>query len=462
MPRKLRRQNPKVKAPKARSGLKTSVGTKLQQSKLGSALVKFNRDRKSKVKPAAKPKRRSLMLSFPRLGFLRFLSPRLPGRVFWLRVGGIALLLGIGLLLFRVLLVQFPRSVYDDPDRETSVMTGDSINLLLVVYDESDRYSFIDMLGVLSVDLKEDVPLHFIDLSPDFGLLVNQKQVKIRSVLAQFEAEDGYGMASLMSGVESILGVRIDRYVAFSKDKLTSYLEQTNHAYLTTDEVNDAEAGSFDAGEVVQGQRLVDYLAADGAGVDAQMLRMRAFVSDLLSGQLSLGGFAKMYLQLDTLVWLVETDLTRGEWLSLAFSLVNRLSVDSISIGAKQSVVIDSTLGGYLSPVARQVDAEIGPLLVRSRVAKEQARVEVFNATRTGGLASRMKRLLENQGTNVIRTANSPELSDKNKLYVASPELFPANVALVSEMLRGDVQIIEEPYPLNHTGDLVVVLGGGS
>lgn len=456
MPRRIPRPKAKIQKPRAKSGLKTSLGTKLQQSRLGSAMLKLKRDRQSKLKPKAKKSAPKYNLRLPRI---KFLSPHLPGRLFWLQVGGVAVVVAVVLLLLRFGMTEFTRSKYDDPERASLVISGDTVNILVAVYDPGDRYSFVDMLGVLSIDKREDVPLHYLGVSPEFGVRIDGKQVKIRSVLAQIEAEGGYGVGVLMSLVGDMLGVRIDRYALFDKDDLASYLHDSGYSTLVTDEVDDPEAGVFHVGDVVQADRLVDYLAADSAGVDAQMLRVRTFVADLLARQFSVVGFARMYIELGDISSLLETDLSRGEILDLSLNLVNRVKVDSVGIATKQAVLVDSALGGYLSAITRLVDAEVGTLLTRNRVAREQARVEVFNATQTGGLASRMKRLLENQGTNVIRAANSPELSTKSKLYVSDIERFSANVVLVSEMLRGDVQVVEEDYPLNHTGDLVLVLG---
>jgi anionic cell wall polymer biosynthesis LytR-Cps2A-Psr (LCP) family protein len=301
-----------------------------------------------------------------------------------------------------------------------------------------------------------------VNIDPDFSTAVFQKkQVKLRSMLANAEAEQETGIEYLTTAVQSMLAIRIDRYVTINKDKLANFFLENKVTYTTTDAVSDPEAGNFAANKQVMGSEIIKYLAADSTGNEAKGARIGKFMQTIIPRYLSLGGMVTSYLNLEKVGSLFETNMQKQEIWELAVNLLNRGSMQYAYISTQQyGRIVESRLGGYYSADILTIDAKVQELLTRSRVAREQGRIEIFNATKTAGLATAAKRQLTNQGANIIRAGNSPELSERSKLYVEDVEKFSANISLIREILRDDILLIEEPYPLNHTGDMVLILGG--
>lgn len=116
--------------------------------------------------------------------------------------------------------------------------------------------------------------------------------------------------------------------------------------------------------------------------------------------------------------------------------------------------------------------------LLRSRaVEKEQAKVEVYNASSISGLAGDIGRQIGNSGLNLVRAGNSPQDMDVTTIYVTKPEEFQNSLELVKtvtkrvlgrhywvndQLVKRDVEIkvvTGRPEFLT-TGDIVVVIGG--
>lgn len=441
-----------------------------QRSAIGSTITKANRVRKSIGKRPHKPTHHSVnAISLPSIKLPKFLGfiklPKIDlrkGLVFKLVLVGVAIL--ILTLVVRLSSVSLKMSNYADSDTDLVRIPGDTINILVILYDTPDNYPFVDLVGVLSINKREEQnSISFINIDPEFSTNIYKKtQIKFRSLLANAEADQDTGVEYLVSAVQSMLAVRVDRYVMTSKEKLANFFISSKLNYVATDTVSDPEAGSFTAGKEVIGSEVIKYLAADAAGNEAKGARVGKFIQTIIPRYLSLGGMINSYMNIETVTTVFETNMTKQEVGELAVNLLNRGGVQYTYLSGQQyGRWIESRLGGYYAADTIRVDDKVQSLLARTRVIREQGRIEVFNATKTAGLATATKRLLTNQGANIIRAGNSPELSERSKLYVEDVERFSANISLIREMLRDDVLLVEEPYPLNHTGDMVLVLGGG-
>lgn len=440
-----------------------------QKSAVGNAVTKMNRARKSIGKRPHKPTRRTSTINLPTIQLPKFLSfIKLPkvdlrkGLLFKIALVVVAVV--ILTIIIRISAVSIAPSVYADSDSTPVRIAGDTINILLVFYDTPENYPFVDMMGVLSINKREEQnSITFINIDPEFSTNIYKKtQIKFRSLLANAEADHETGIDYLATAVQSMLAVRIDRYMITSKQKLANFFINTKLTYTASDSVSDPEAGNFTAGKEIIGSEIIKYLAADSAGNEAKGARIGKFVQAVIPRYLSLGGMLSSYFNLETVSGVFETNMTKQEVGELAINLLNRGGVQYAYLSGQQyGRWVESRLGGYYAADTIKVDDKVQSLLARTRVVREQGRIEVFNATKTAGLATATKRLLTNQGANIIRAGNSPELSERSKLYVEDVKRFSANISLIREILRDDVLLVEEPYPLNHTGDMVLVLGGG-
>lgn len=440
-----------------------------QRSAAGSALNKLNRSRKSIGKRPRKPNNRVSSISLPEIRLPKFLSfikiPKID-----LRRGLVLRILLIGVVIvavtffLRIAAAPMNPSSYAKSDESLVRIPGDTINILVVLYDVPENYPFVDLVGVLSVNKREEQnSISFINIDPEFSTSVYKKtQLKFRSLLANAEADQELGVDYLVPAVQNMLGVRLDRYMLVSKEKLAKFLQDTNLHYITTDSVSDPEAGDFLANKEIVGAQIVKYLSADAAGNEAKGTRIGKFLQTAIPKYLSLGGMLSSYFNLETVSTVFETNLTKQEIGELAVNLLNRGAVQYAYLSGQQyGRWVEARLGGYFAPDTIRIDDKVQSMLARSRVVREQGRIEIFNASNVTGLATATKRMLTNQGANIIRAGNSPERSERSKLYIEDVERFSANISLIREILRDDLLLVEEPYPLNHTGDMVLVLGDG-
>ncbi len=92
------------------------------------------------------------------------------------------------------------------------------------------------------------------------------------------------------------------------------------------------------------------------------------------------------------------------------------------------------------------------------QVKKEQARVEVYNAGSSSGMASLYSRILTNLGFNVIRYGNCPVSYDKTTIFVSDKEKFAQSLNIVRSLFIIDVVIVEERPDFMNTGDIVIII----
>lgn len=388
------------------------------------------------------------------------------GKVWGKRALFVPVILVIGLVgwvLWSFTSVPIYQSDLVDQTLPTPAVVGDTMNILVFVTDSNDRYKFVDSLGVLSINKRDNPPLSLILLDTEYGTpVLSHKYMKLRILLANALVENAYGVDLLQTAVQNILGVRIDRYLEINKDVLGSYLDSAQITYIAAEDVNDKEAGSFKAGDVISGEDILKYLAADQAGLPARISRVGKF-SEWSVGSLGTWWYYLLSIgNLDKITHIFQTNMSRWELLDAALAISSKSKLDVLPISTIYGNPVQSKQGGYVVGDTIQIDQKVQEFMARSRVVREQTRMEIFNATRTSGLASITKRLLANQGINVVRAGNAPELQEESVLYVSDVAKYAASINLVKEMLRGEVRVTDEIYPYNHTGDLILVIGGKS
>lgn len=422
----------------------------------------------SGIQPA-KPKRQS------RLGtFFSQLSEKIPVPRWLSNIklpkfkGNIVLLVVLGGILFAVFAVisriaEAPLGISDQvAEGKPAAIVGDTINIMVAMYEQPDRYEFVDFVGLLSINKREAKGnLVLINIDPELSTSVlDNAPIKFRNLLSAARLAGKPGVSLLTQSIQTLTAVKVDRYLLIEKSAFASYLDSINYRYFATDDVTDPEAGTYLVGDEISGGRIMQYLAADTKGSLARSARISKFLTEFVGRNLTVPGYLSSYNRLEALGSMVKTDLSKNEIFELGINLLNRGDLTYGFVSTAYGRYVESKQGGYFLPDYLAVDQLIQQLLSRTRVVREQARVEIFNASNKTGIATTAKRQLMNQGANIIRAGNSPEKSSQNTLYVSDVERFSANIALVREIMRGDVEILQEPYPFNHTGDLVLVLGG--
>ncbi len=151
----------------------------------------------------------------------------------------------------------------------------------------------------------------------------------------------------------------------------------------------------------------------------------------------------------------VSTDLA-GEELWRLFLFVRNLPDYKIStkiIPLSQS----SYIGNFRYLNKDEFDQEVRKLFKNQDLQLEQARIDVINGTGRNGLATRTRRLLLNQGLNVVRLDNAAEPVAQTQLYVLEGQKYLKTIEKLQQIYP-DLKVITEEYPLRSTGDLILVV----
>jgi hypothetical protein len=89
----------------------------------------------------------------------------------------------------------------------------------------------------------------------------------------------------------------------------------------------------------------------------------------------------------------------------------------------------------------------------------ERVRIEVYNGSdRVGGAGIYARKILNN-GCDVVRFGNAPEVMEKTKVYVSDEVEFSNSLRVVEDVLFGKVERLEERPSFMTTGDIVILLG---
>lgn len=369
----------------------------------------------------------------------------------------VVVLISVGYLAVRFFSFH-PQKFSPNEQVAPTVVSGAPYTVMFMVYNKYDTYSFVDMIALLTISNNSE-PSRLMLINPDVSSEIPEdNQTKIRSLInyAQLQARDP--MTTITKSLEDMLALPVDRYVVVEKQQMLNLITNLGINYLTDQDINDPDAGKFIRGEVLSGGKLVNYLAADVAGWDSKNARIEKFFKDRLAS-LNISVFLKLLLT-DNLSSYIATNLTSGEIFNLCLQINANPALRIIDLSSSvfhQVKTADSTV---ILPATTDVDNTLMAGYQRVDVMREQVRIEVYNATNVSGLANQTKRMLANQGANVIRAGNYPNTQDKNKLYVKDLNATKYNVLLIKQLLRDNVTIINADYPFNHTGELVLVLGG--
>ena len=117
------------------------------------------------------------------------------------------------------------------------------------------------------------------------------------------------------------------------------------------------------------------------------------------------------------------------------------------------------SFGTGLNPDLKLINEYIEGIIGENELLAEQIKVEIFNASDVSGLAGRYTRLLNNYGINVVRYNNAPKLRANTVLFVNDLTTASKNISTIISILPIEVEISNDEYEYNATGDVVLVLG---
>jgi hypothetical protein len=97
--------------------------------------------------------------------------------------------------------------------------------------------------------------------------------------------------------------------------------------------------------------------------------------------------------------------------------------------------------------------------IIDREIERERVRVEVYNGSGFTGQAGMYARKILNNGCDVVRFGNTPDILEKTKIYVSDEKEFSNSLNVVQDVLFGRYEILQERPSFMTTGDIVILLG---
>ncbi|MEP7103494.1 MAG: LytR C-terminal domain-containing protein [Candidatus Dojkabacteria bacterium] len=342
-----------------------------------------------------------------------------------------------------------------------------SINIAYIGFESRlNSYKYVKYLNIVSVDSKNSL-VKVYGISPNFKLELDGEEVTIESIWNNIQTDDSIPkIDSVITEIQKYLGLRLDRYVAFDTDNLKNYINDNKITDVARDTFS-IDGRLFTQGDILAGDDLFNYLFDKTQDRDVITIRQINFQKSFLEGIKGPIKNIRNLISFKDFSNIFNTNLTREEYIGFLSNLDASEIVFSNSrfLSDKYGTHQGDPLDKSVDPDFNLMDENISAYYRDIDIMKEQAAIEVYNATDQPGLAGNRRRFFQNLGANVVKFGNYP-LSDVQTtlLYVPSKnvDLYKNNIIMIQKILRGNVKITFEDYKYNYSGDLILVMGKDS
>lgn len=341
------------------------------------------------------------------------------------------------------------------------------LNILLIGLDKKEApYAFADYLSIVSID-SESSTWKIFTMNVDVNTYLRSKgnYYKLRNLynLGVFEDDrERY----LKEGVESLTAINIDRYILADREGAQNIMNSIGGAYVfNPSKFEDKELAFDSSGKVfgldkgnfsLNGEDLMSFARSDSIDNDTKLTRQ----NNCLSGIGARISSPRITLSLDKIISSIEdnivTDMSNNEIRRLGFTFVKLRKVNT---GFLKESSLYREENGLDYPVWSKIDKDIREVFSVQNIEKEQARVEIFNATMENGFATRKARELENLGFDIIRVGNTSLPEPENIIYTLDPKKYTHSITLIKNIVGGSTKVVKEMPSFVSTGDIVIILG---
>lgn len=343
-----------------------------------------------------------------------------------------------------------------------------SFNLLLVGLDRKD-----------SGHIKSDAVLlaHYDSLSESFqviGLPVktyyycdfDEKWLRLSDVYAvgQLRTPE-QGMVYLRSVVEDALALKLDGYVAADFAAVTTLVDalgkltvQNEVGFVDNDLGEKGLREEFDQGNLrLTSKETLAYTMADEGGYLSQVGRFYSVLSAAANSYSKPLAY-RVFGAFDDIDKHIYSNLA-GDAVREILALVEQKNSLVMNTYTPTDIVSSREINGLTLTTFDQgkFDKFIISIFENQEILKEQARIEIYNGTSTGGLASEYSRRVKNFGGDVIRVSNKS--GDYESTIIFAPDItkFPKTISRL-EAIFPSAQIIEDYPNFTVTGDITILL----
>lgn len=281
--------------------------------------------------------------------------------------------------------------------------------------------------------------LYYAGLENDFGNAIPVSSFKYAGDFLQ----QGRGVEYAIWQIEQLLGINFDSYIWFTPESM-SVLKNT-------------------LGDI-SGNNMYSSYYENGRTVSEESLYINSFLSKL--NWFNLLTKASTFRDSNAVIYsdkgsLVETFLELKNIQKKIYSIKPYL-LNSGSLENIDSVESTNFAGiiNYLN--INEYDTSwraLSSKLLDKGLEKERVRVEVYNGSGTSGVASDLARKIENAGCDVVRFDNAPDIIENTIFYVPKPLDYKNSLEVISDLIPGQYEIVNERPTFMTTGDIVIILG---
>jgi hypothetical protein len=281
--------------------------------------------------------------------------------------------------------------------------------------------------------------VYFNGLEEDFGSPISISSLRYAGEFLQ----EGMGVDYSLWQINQILGFRVHDYIWF-----TAEAGQTlNEVYGSPDNIKDKYKEAY---------------SENGMTLSDTYLKLHA-----ISAQYSP---IKTFLRVNTV-----RDMDQKVLSNISFtSALRRLGAFEDTVVETNTLVLDLSSPEYSSEELSDLGGQIRTInlpeydknlrrnyidVIDREVERERVRVEVYNGSSASGKAGIYARKILNNGCDVVRFGNTPELLERTQIYVSDENEFNDSLKVVAEVLFDRYEILEERPSFMTTGDIVVLLG---
>jgi hypothetical protein len=258
-----------------------------------------------------------------------------------------------------------------------------------------------------------------------------------------------------MDSLESLTSLRIDRYVAIEEDAFKDYIQNSKIRSRVVGEYR-----NYKKDDVIGGQDLIDYLYNQE---EYEVERFVKLIDFNLERNTNYVSYLRFFFESSDLDDVFQTDFSKGELFDFFFALLEgEYPAITSQLDESQGYIYADGLEEGIISNELLVDEVIAAIFVDLEILTEQARIEVFNAAGVNGLASKVKRNLENQGANIVKYGNYNQNLEDSIVYVLNKDIdaFDKTLKAIRRLIgTKNLEIQTDGYEGNYTGDIVLILG---
>ena len=336
-------------------------------------------------------------------------------------------------------------------------------NIIYINFTEgSDSNKFAKYISIISYN-KINNNLKILAVEPKLVAYYKNKAYTLETLYNNINENSETRIQKFIETAEGILGVRIDGYIAVENQAYGTFIKNKGLSMVLTENYK-VDNKFYKAGDSIFGEDLLKYLhITDSAEeVDSTLYRNNIFVTNMLQTNRNIFFSIFNFFDSQSFTNTFKTNLDKSSMLRLYNDLFfqSNLPIQSQYILLKDGYLIDTLAGKALVVNQIDIDNKVQEVFRDLDIVREQAKIEVLNASRESGLATFVKKIIQNSGGNVVNSGNYSTIEEEPVLYIIDSNINDyANTIALIQSLYPNVKIKENDYKYNKLGNLILVIG---